>query len=155
VLLVALASVSHQIRKDLQGIAVGDHVLLPAARLADGAEWREDGGRCALVRFAGPDCPYCRAEQPQAGVFRQRIVAAGCDAVSLAPTLGRIGSLDGNTLTSFAMGWADAPLRFRFQPTAVLLDRSGRVIWTQVGQMPPGAAERGLAALGRAKRESR
>lgn len=150
-LVVSLTFTSRSLDGVVHPVVIGHEVKIPPGHFADGRTWPDANEQCTLLRFAAPDCQFCRAEQPQAEAFRRQVAAFGCDTVTLAPSFAEADPRSDSTLVSFGMGWANPPLRFRYQPTAVLLDHRGRVLWTAVGQMAPGAAAQGLAALARAE----
>ncbi|MFQ3592204.1 MAG: TlpA disulfide reductase family protein [Gemmataceae bacterium] len=119
-------------------------------------EWTQQSrGKLILLEFWKTDCPPCRAALPQLSAWQAKYGEAGfqvvsvlCEGGSLASRRERLQRVEGRQPFSYPVLFSEpteCPVRLhlnvRRYPTLILLDDTGRIVWTREGYDPTIANE--------------
>lgn len=129
----------------------------PLGYLADGhllaGDLRFTG--CELIRFTAEQCLYCRLEEPTAVIMARRARQLGCEALNITPYLTvdpRKGPAATPTLAFVTMDWIQNRLNLIKEPTTIIVNSGGEVVWYHVGRMAGSDLDQGLAVIRRSVR---
>lgn len=107
---------------------------------------------CELIRFTAQQCLYCRLEDPAAALMAQQARSLGCEAINITPYLsvdpGR-GPAAIPTLAFVTMDWIQNRLNLIKEPTTMIVNSGGEVVWYHVGEMNDSDVHAGLAGIRR------
>lgn len=106
---------------------------------------------CHVVRYTSIRCPSCRRDEPSWEHFDTMLRNHGCDSTILVPAATdaprNVTPLPSRRLLPVVPASVAQQTDLLATPSTIVFDHDWKVVWSALGMLQPGDAERALSAL--------